>query len=78
MPAYKYRDKPPIYFAAFPHHIGLYATPSANSAFAKELSTYKVGKGSIQLPLDQGLPLDLVRQMIIFKMQEINHLYPIT
>jgi uncharacterized protein YdhG (YjbR/CyaY superfamily) len=72
MPAYKYHNKPLIYFAGFAHHIGLYATPSANIAFTQQLSGYKQGKGSIQLPLDQDLPLDLVRQMIIFKMKEID------
>ncbi len=38
MPAYKFRKKPLIYFAAFSHHIGLYATPSAHEEFADELS----------------------------------------
>jgi uncharacterized protein YdhG (YjbR/CyaY superfamily) len=40
MPAYKYQGKPLIYFAAFAHHIGVYATPSANIAFAQQLSGY--------------------------------------
>ncbi len=72
IPTYKYHSKTLIYFAAFAHHIGLYATPSANTAFAKQLSRYKQGKGSIQLSFDQAFPLDLVRQMIIFKMQGID------
>lgn len=38
MPAYKLHKKPLIYFAAFAHHIGLYATPSAHESFAKELA----------------------------------------
>lgn len=74
MPAYKYKKKPLIYFAAFPHHIGLYATPSANIAFAKELSWYKQGKWSIQFPLDQALPLDVIKEMCMFKMEEIEQL----
>ncbi len=41
MPAYKLNKKPLIYFAAFAHHIGLYATPSAHEAFANELAGYK-------------------------------------
>src|SRR5688572_8052392 len=52
MPAYKMNGKPLIYFAAFQHHIGLYATPSGHEAFAKELSNYKQGKGSVQFPLN--------------------------
>ena len=37
MPAYKLNKKPLIYFAAFPKHIGFYATPTGHEAFAKEL-----------------------------------------
>jgi uncharacterized protein YdhG (YjbR/CyaY superfamily) len=71
MPAYKFHKKPLIYFAGYDHHIGIYATPSANVAFAQELSGYKQGKGSIQFPLGQPLPLDLIEKMITFKMEEI-------
>ena len=44
MPAYKFKKKPLIYFAGYDHHIGIYATPSTNLAFAQELSKYKQGK----------------------------------
>ena len=71
MPAYKLHKKPLIYFAAFTHHIGLYATPSGHSAFAKELAGYKQGKGSVQFPLDQALPIDLIENIVKFNMKEI-------
>jgi uncharacterized protein YdhG (YjbR/CyaY superfamily) len=70
MPAYKTHGKPLVYFAAFAHHIGLYATPSGHSAFADELSKYKQGKGSVQLPLDEPLPLELIERIVEFKVQE--------
>ncbi|MBK9250131.1 MAG: DUF1801 domain-containing protein [Ignavibacteria bacterium] len=70
MPAYKTHGKPLVYFAAFAHHIGLYATPSGHSAFAAELSKYKQGKGSVQFPLDEPLPLDLIRSIVKFRVQE--------
>lgn len=44
MPAYKLNKKPLIYFAAFAHHIGVYATPSTHESFTKELSEYVQGK----------------------------------
>ncbi|MDX1943092.1 MAG: DUF1801 domain-containing protein [Saprospiraceae bacterium] len=58
------------HFGAFKQHIGFYATPSGNEAFQKELSKYKTGKGSIQFPLDKPMPLDLIRQMVAFKVAE--------
>ncbi|MCB0279348.1 MAG: DUF1801 domain-containing protein [Calditrichaeota bacterium] len=70
MPAYKLNKKPLIYFAAYSKHIGLYATPAAHQQFADELAGYKQGKGSVQFPLDQEMPLDLIRRIIEFKVQE--------
>jgi uncharacterized protein YdhG (YjbR/CyaY superfamily) len=57
-----------IHFAGFAHHIGLYPTPSGIESFDKELSQYKQGKSSsVQFPLDQPLPLDLITRMVEFR-----------
>src|SRR5690606_9020069 len=70
MPAYKLNKKPLVYFAAFPKHIGFYATPTGHEAFAKELSAYKQGKGSVQFPLDKPIPLELIRRIVEFRVGE--------
>lgn len=70
MPAYKLKGKPLVYFAAFKNHIGFYATPSGHSEFAKELSKYKQGKGSVQFPLDKPLPLGLITKIVKFRVKE--------
>lgn len=72
MPAFKYHKKPLVYFAAFKNHIGYYALPSGNVAFQKELTKYKTGKGSIQFPLDQEIPYDLIGQIVEFRVAEMN------
>jgi uncharacterized protein YdhG (YjbR/CyaY superfamily) len=72
MPAFKLNNKPLIYFAAFEHHIGLYATPKAHKQFTQELSQYKQGKGSVQFPLDKPIPYDLIEKIITFKVNQ-NH-----
>jgi uncharacterized protein YdhG (YjbR/CyaY superfamily) len=72
MPAFKLNNKPLIYFAAFEHHIGLYATPRAHTEFAQELSHYKQGKGSVQFPLDKPIPYELIEKIIAFKVNQ-NH-----
>lgn len=59
-----------VYFAGFKNHIGFYATPKGNEAFQKELSAYKQGKGSIQFPLDQPMPLDLITKMVKYRVEE--------
>ena len=71
MPAYKLNKKPLIYFAAFKNHIGLYATPDGHKAFEKELAGYKQGKGSVQFPLNQELPFELITEIVKFKKNQI-------
>ncbi len=69
---YKYRKKPLAYFGGFAHHIGFYATPQGHEAFAEDLSNYKQGKGSVQFPLDQPLPTELVRRMVQYNKQKLE------
>ena len=70
MPAYKLNGRPLVYFAGFKNHIGFYATPTGHSEFAKELSKYKQGKGSVQFPIDQPMPLELITQIVEFRVIE--------
>lgn len=70
MPAYKLNKKPLVYFAGYPKHIGFYATPSGHAEFAKELSVYKQGKGSVQFPVDKPLPVNLIRKIVEFRVKE--------
>ena len=69
MPAFSYR-RILVTFAAFQHHIGFYPTPSAVSAFAKDLSKFATAKGSIQFPLEKPLPLPLIRKMTACRVRE--------
>ncbi len=70
MPAFKIYGKPLIYFAAFKNHIGLYATPTGHKEFTADLFQYKQGKGSVQFPLNQPIPLDLVAKIVQFRVKE--------
>ena len=70
MPGYKTNGKPLVYFAGYKNHIGFYATPSGHEAFQKELSKYKQGKGSVQFPLNQPIPFDLIEQIVRFRVDE--------
>jgi uncharacterized protein YdhG (YjbR/CyaY superfamily) len=72
MPAYKTNRKPLVYFAGYKNHIGFYATPTGHEQFKAELSAYKQGRGSVQFPLNKPLPLELIREMILFKFNEIR------
>jgi len=69
MPAYKLNKKPIGYFAAFARHIGFYATPQGHEAFKARLAPYKQGKGSVQFPLTQPMPLELIEDMVRYNVE---------
>ena len=59
-----------VHFAAFKNHIGFYPTPTGIEEFKEELSAYKGSKGAVQFPLDKPMPLDLIRRIVLFRVQE--------
>ncbi|MGI2336363.1 MAG: iron chaperone [Dehalogenimonas sp.] len=70
MPTFKLNGKALIHFAAFKHHIGLYPTPSGITAFDQALAPYKRAKGSVQFPLENPVPYDLVKRITEFRVGE--------
>ncbi|HWJ91137.1 MAG TPA: DUF1801 domain-containing protein [Flavisolibacter sp.] len=69
MPAYKLSGVL-VYFAGYKNHIGFYPGAAGIAAFKKQLSMYKGAKGSVQFPLDQPLPLDLVSKIVVFRVSQ--------
>jgi uncharacterized protein YdhG (YjbR/CyaY superfamily) len=63
-----------IHFAAFRSHIGVYPAPRSDPKLAKELARYGGGKGTLQLPLDQPIPLDLIRRIVHTRVREQRRL----
>ena len=74
MPTFKLNGKNLVHFAAWKNHIGFYPTPSGTETFKKELSRYKGGKGSIQFPIGEPIPFDLVKKIVIFRMKKIQRI----
>ena len=59
-----------VHFAALKHHIGFYPTPSGIEAYKNELSRYESSKGAVRFPIDEPLPLELVRKVVQFRVAE--------
>ena len=59
-----------VHFAAYKNHIGFYPTPSAIVEFSKKLSNYEYSKGSIKFPLNKPIPLDLIQEIVEFRVKE--------
>lgn len=72
MPGYKFNGKPVAYFGGYKKHIGFYATPHAHENFAERLAPYKQGKGSVQFPLNQEIPYDLIKDMVAFNVRQLS------
>ena len=59
-----------VHFAAWKTHIGFYPAPSGIQEFAQELAKYEGAKGSIKFPLNEPLPLELIRNIVKFRVVE--------
>ncbi|MFN8355548.1 MAG: DUF1801 domain-containing protein [Spirosomataceae bacterium] len=69
MPAFKLHSVL-VYFAAYNHHIGFYPTSSGIEAFKEQLSPYNYSKGTIQFSLHQPLPLQLIKDIVHFRIAD--------
>jgi uncharacterized protein YdhG (YjbR/CyaY superfamily) len=64
MPGYKLHGKPMLYFAAFKDHYSLFA--ASGTFFAQledELKDYGWGKGTVQFPLTEPVPVELIARI---------------
>jgi uncharacterized protein YdhG (YjbR/CyaY superfamily) len=71
IPTFDLKGKHLVHFAGYEKHIGLYPAPVGMEAFKEEFSAYKTGKGSVQFPLEQPLPVDLIRRVVEFRVERI-------
>ena len=59
-----------VHFGGFKNHIGFYPAPQGLEEFKEELSGYKGAKGSVQFPLDEPMPLELITKIVKFRVQK--------
>ena len=57
-------------FAGYAKHIGFYPGTAAIEAFKNDLSNHKTQKGTVQFQLNNPLPVDLIKKMVKFRMEE--------
>jgi uncharacterized protein YdhG (YjbR/CyaY superfamily) len=61
-----------VHFAGFKNHVSFFPTGSGRAAFEEELGRFKGGKGTVQLPMDEPLPADLIRRVVEFRVAEVS------
>lgn len=59
-----------VHFAAHKKHLGFYPGASGVENFLDKLKEYHTSKGAIQFPLDKPLPLELIEEIVRFRLDE--------
>jgi uncharacterized protein YdhG (YjbR/CyaY superfamily) len=59
-----------VYFAAFKAHIGFYPPVSGDASLEKALSPYAGPKGNLKFPLDQPMPYDLIKRIVLLRVKQ--------
>lgn len=72
IPTFVYQEKNLVHISAYAKHIGFYPGADAIKAFEKELSRYHCGKGSVQFRLDQEIPYELIKRIVIYRINEVD------
>ena len=72
IPTFKLNDKNLVHFGAYENHIGFYPTPAGIEAFKEEFSKYKGAKGSVQFPLDEPIPYDLITKVVKHRVASLS------
>jgi uncharacterized protein YdhG (YjbR/CyaY superfamily) len=70
IPTFYLNGKYVIYFAGFKEHVSLYPTSDGMVKAIKELEKFRVSKGTLRFPIDQPLPMGLIKKAIRFKVKE--------
>jgi uncharacterized protein YdhG (YjbR/CyaY superfamily) len=65
IPAAKLDDKMLIYYAGWKQHVSVYPTPKGDPKLLTEVAPYIKGRGTLQFPLQDPIPYDLIERVII-------------
>lgn len=69
MPAFKLNGII-IYFAAFKNYIGIFPPVKGDPKLAKALERYAGPKGNLRLPLDEPVPYDLIKRIVLHRVKQ--------
>ncbi len=72
MPGFKYKGKYLIAFAPFRNHLSIFPGSEAVEAFKNKLSGYRTFKGTIQFTVDNPIPEDIIKEIVLYRIKEIN------
>jgi uncharacterized protein YdhG (YjbR/CyaY superfamily) len=72
VPTFDLRGRHLCHFAAFKEHLSFFPTGRGAEVFAEELKAFKGGKGTVQFPYGEALPVDLIRRMVRHRVERVE------
>jgi uncharacterized protein YdhG (YjbR/CyaY superfamily) len=71
IPGFRLNDRPLVWYAAFEHHVSLYpVTATIKRALADAIDGYQTSTGTIRLPLDEPMPVTLIKKIVKARARE--------
>jgi uncharacterized protein YdhG (YjbR/CyaY superfamily) len=69
MPYYGYKGRL-VYFRLARNHIGIYIPPPIVAEYKDELKEYKTATSTVRFPLDEKLPVSLIKKLVLARMRK--------
>ena len=71
IPGFRLNQRPLVWYAAFKRHVSLYpVTAPIRRELADEIVGYQTSTGTIRLPLDEPMPVTLIRKIVNARARE--------
>lgn len=70
IPTFKLNGKNLVHFGAFKKHVGFYPGSEAMEYFDKDLAKYKRAKGSVQFLFEEKIPVELVKKIVEYRVEQ--------
>jgi uncharacterized protein YdhG (YjbR/CyaY superfamily) len=72
MPGFKYKGVYLLGFGAFKNHMSLFPTSEPIEVLKEKLGAYTIAKGTIQFTLNNPLPDELIREILLCRINQID------
>ena len=71
IPGFRLDGRPLVWYAAFKQHVSLYpVTAPLRRALASEIEGYETSTGTLRLPLDEPMPVTLIKKIVRIRARE--------
>ncbi len=70
IPTFTLNGKNLVHFSAYEKHIGFYPGSAPITQFQDKLKGFKTSKGTVQFPIDKPIPLDLIKKITIYCVEQ--------